>query len=59
MIIVLVSLVSLVNVILATPLETQVVHLALADAMWITYVIFAAEMLGEHETSRAPIERFV
>jgi hypothetical protein len=31
----------------------------LADAMWITYVIFAAEMLGEHETSRAPIERFV
>jgi heme A synthase len=49
----------LVNVLLATPLETQVVHLALADAMWITYVIFAAEMLGERETSSKPIERFV
>lgn len=47
----------LVNVMLATPLETQVVHLAFADAMWIAYVIFAAALLGEHETSKTPIER--
>ncbi|MGB9358668.1 MAG: COX15/CtaA family protein [Acidimicrobiia bacterium] len=37
----------LVNVILATPLETQVIHLAIADAMWIAYVIFAAALLGD------------
>jgi heme A synthase len=49
--------VGLVNVILATPLETQVVHLAFADAMWIAYVMFAAALLGEHQPSRTPIER--
>jgi protoheme IX farnesyltransferase len=49
--------VGLVNVILATPLETQVVHLAFADAMWIAYVVFAAALLGEHQPSRTPIER--
>jgi heme A synthase len=49
--------VGLVNVLLATPLETQVVHLAFADAMWIAYVIFVAELLGEHETSKAPMKR--
>ena len=47
----------LVNVMLATPLETQIVHLAFADAMWIAYVIFAAALLGEHQTAEAPIER--
>ncbi len=47
----------LVNVMLATPLETQIVHLAFADAMWIAYVIFAAALLGEKKTSKTPIER--
>lgn len=47
----------LVNVMLAAPLETQVVHLALADAMWIAYVIFAADLLGQHEMSKTPIKR--
>jgi len=47
----------LVNVMLATPLETQVVHLAIADAMWIAYLIFAAALLAEHQTSKTPIER--
>jgi heme A synthase len=47
----------LVNVMLATPLETQVVHLAIADAMWIAYVIFAAALLGEHQTAGEPIGR--
>lgn len=46
----------LVNVMLATPLETQVFHLALADAMWISYVIFSAEMLGDHETAGNLVE---
>ena len=49
----------LVNVMLATPLETQVVHLAFADAMWIAYVIFAAALLGERQIARTPIERTV
>jgi hypothetical protein len=44
---------------LATPLESQVVHLAFADAMWIAYVIFAAALLGEHQIARTPIERTV
>ena len=43
----------LVNVMLATPLETQVIHLAIADAMWIAYVIFAAALLGE----RTPVQQ--
>jgi hypothetical protein len=43
--------------VLATPLETQVVHLAIADAMWIAYVIFAAALLGEHQTAGEPIGR--
>jgi heme A synthase len=49
--------VGLVNVILATPLESQIVHLAIADAMWVAYVIFAAALLGERQTSKTPIER--
>lgn len=46
----------LVNVVLATPLETQVFHLAMADAMWISYVIFSAEILGDHETAGHRVE---
>jgi len=49
--------VGLVNVMLATPLETQVVHLAFADAMWIAYVIFAAALLGETKISKRPMEK--
>jgi cytochrome c oxidase assembly protein subunit 15 len=37
----------LVNVMLATPLETQIVHLAIADAMWIAYVVFSAALVGD------------
>lgn len=35
------------NVVLATPLETQVIHLAMANGVWIAYVLFAASLLGE------------
>jgi heme A synthase len=49
----------LVNVMLATPLETQVFHLAVADAMWISYVIFSAEMLSDHETADHSVEEAV
>jgi heme A synthase len=39
--------IGITNVLLAAPLETQVVHLAVANAIWITYVLFAASLLGE------------
>jgi heme A synthase len=39
--------VGFVNVVLATPLETQVIHLAVANAIWVAYVLFAASLLGE------------
>ena len=47
----------LINVMLATPLETQVAHLAFADAMWIAYVVFAAALLGEQQPVKTLIER--
>jgi len=42
--------------VLATPLETQVFHLAMADAMWISYVIFSAEILGDYQTAGHRVE---
>lgn len=39
--------VGITNVFLATPLETQIVHLAMANALWIAYVLFSASLLGE------------
>ncbi len=39
--------VGITNVLLATPLETQVVHLAMANAVWISYILFSASLLGE------------
>lgn len=34
------------NLFLLTPVETQVLHLAVADALWITFVLFAASALA-------------
>ncbi len=49
-------LVGIVNVLLAVPLETQVAHLAVADAIWIAYVMFSASRLGEMASSERPPE---
>ena len=38
--------VGLLNVILLAPVWMQVVHLLLADAVWVAFVIFAASVLG-------------
>ena len=43
------------NVLLATPLETQVLHLAMANAIWIGYLLFSASLLGEPARSPTPI----
>jgi len=48
--------VGLANVMLAAPLETQVVHLAIADTMWIAYVLFVTSRLGEREVSEPAME---
>jgi heme A synthase len=42
------------NVLLLTPLEIQVLHLALADGLWITYVCFSAALLGEPVPAERP-----
>ena len=41
----------LLNVALLTPVETQVLHLLLADALWIVWVLLGANALS------APAER--
>lgn len=43
----------ILNVVLATPLETQVLHLAMANGVWIAYVLFGASLLGE--PARVPV----
>lgn len=43
------------NVLLATPLETQLIHLAMANAIWIGYLLFSASLLGEPARSPAPV----
>lgn len=39
-------LVGILNIALLTPLETQIVHLVLADVIWILVVLLAARMLS-------------
>lgn len=41
------------NVVLLTPLWAQVVHLLLADLLWITLILFAASALSESNRSEA------
>jgi hypothetical protein len=43
----------LLNVALLTPVETQVLHLLLADVLWILWVLFGAEIVGERTTRAA------
>jgi heme A synthase len=50
-------LIGLINVMLAAPLETQVIHLAIADTIWIIYLVFAASLLGERAPAELPVER--
>lgn len=47
--------IGLVNVMLAAPLETQVIHLAIADTIWIIYLMFGASLLGERSPAELPV----
>ncbi len=49
-------LVGVVNVMLAVPLEIQVIHLAIADTIWIVYLLFGASLLGERVPAELPVE---
>ncbi len=51
--------VGLINVMLAAPLETQVIHLAIADTIWIIYLMFGASLLGERTPAEHPVEQVV
>jgi heme A synthase len=46
----------LVNVILLAPLPMQIIHLFIADLVWISYVLLTASSLGESTTQQAPIQ---
>jgi len=39
-------LVGILNIVLLTPLETQIIHLTLADALWLLILIFSAHTLA-------------
>ena len=39
-------LVGILNIVLLTPLETQIIHLTLADALWLLLLIFSARTLA-------------
>ena len=43
------------NIVLLTPVETQVLHLLLADALWILWVLLGAALLGADQTARDPV----
>ena len=48
-------LVGIANIVMRTPLETQVVHLALAELLWLALVIFSARSLAmQPGTGEAP-----
>ena len=47
-------LVGVLNIALLTPLETQIIHLVLADTIWVLIVLLAARILSaDSETRRA------
>jgi heme A synthase len=45
----------LANVLLHTPLWLQIGHLVLADVLWVTYVVFAADVLSVEDTVTAGV----
>jgi len=45
----------LANVLLHTPLWLQIAHLVLADVLWVTYVVFTADVLSVEDTVTAGV----
>lgn len=46
-------IVGMLNLVLLTPMESQVVHLLVADVLWITYLFFVADLLAEPAAVRS------
>jgi len=44
--------IGIANIYLLTPLAVQVVHLMVADVLWIVYVFLGASLLGERKPSQ-------
>ena len=38
--------IGIANIYFFTPISIQLIHLAVADIMWIVYVVFAASLMG-------------
>lgn len=51
--------VGVANLLMLTPIETQVLHLAVADAMWILFILFGASALADPVEAERPMERAV
>ena len=49
-------LIGIANIYLLTPLSVQVIHLMVADLLWITYVILSVSLLGERKPEPARSE---
>jgi cytochrome c oxidase assembly protein subunit 15 len=46
--------IGIVNIALLTPLETQLVHLLAADALWVLFVLLGARLLAVPVAARSP-----
>lgn len=44
--------VGIANIFFLTPLAIQVIHLMIADALWITFVLFSVSWLGDPVEAR-------
>ncbi|MEN8239904.1 MAG: COX15/CtaA family protein [Actinomycetota bacterium] len=51
--------IGIANIFLLTPLSIQVIHLMVADLLWIAYVFLWVSLLGEREPSQARHEAVV
>jgi heme A synthase len=40
-------IIGMLNIVLLTPMESQVIHLLMADVLWIAYLFFVADLLAE------------
>ncbi len=45
----------IVNIALLTPLETQIVHLLLADTLWIAYLFLSFELLRRSPVAESTV----
>lgn len=47
--------IGIANIFFLTPLSLQIIHLMVADALWIAFVVFSASFLGDPVTPKAEV----